>query len=106
MKKRYYAMELVEVSVCVCISALPVQVVPLHVVVLEHPEILDVLADEAGRQQSMGPQLETLLQGESHALKHSQTNSIILHHSNIYSNNQEWVKTKINYMSFSIYLHA
>ncbi len=59
----------VRVSVCVRTSASPVQVVSLHVVVLEHPEKLHVLADEAGRQQAVGPQLETLLQGESHALR-------------------------------------
>lgn len=58
-----------EVNVCVCVSASPVQVVPLHVVVLEHSEQLDVLADEAGRQQAMDPQLETLLKGERHALQ-------------------------------------
>lgn len=49
-------------------SASPVQVVPLHVVVLEHPLQLDVLADEAGRQQAVDPQLEALLHGERHAL--------------------------------------
>lgn len=47
----------------------PVQVIFLHVVVLEHLEQLDVLTDEAGRQQAVDPQLEALLQGESHALR-------------------------------------
>lgn len=49
--------------------ASPIQIISLHVVVLEHPQKLDVLADEARRQQAVGPQLETLLQGESHALR-------------------------------------
>lgn len=47
----------------------PVQVVSLHVVVLEHAEQLDILADETGRQQAVDPKLETLLQGEGHALR-------------------------------------
>lgn len=49
-------------------KASPVQVVLPHVVVLEHPHQLDILADEAGGQQAVGPQLQTLLQGEGHAL--------------------------------------
>lgn len=58
-------------------AASPVQVVSLHVVVLKNSEQLDVLADEAGRQQAMDPQLKTFLQGESHALQtHTQPNSI------------------------------
>lgn len=55
-------------SVGVFVEASPVQVVPPHVVVLEHPHQLDVLADEAGGQQAVGAQLQTLLQGERHAL--------------------------------------
>lgn len=55
-------------SVPVLVKASPVQVVLPHVVVLEHPHQLDILADEAGGQQAVGPQLQTLLQGECHAL--------------------------------------
>lgn len=51
------------------LSASPVQVVRPHVVVLEHTQQLDVLADEAGGQQAVGPQLEALFQGEGHALQ-------------------------------------
>lgn len=56
-------------SVAVFVEASPVQVVPPHVVVLEHPHQLDVLADEAGGQQAVGAQLQTLLQGERHPLQ-------------------------------------
>ena len=51
------------------VVVLPIQVVSLHVIVLENSEQLDILADKAGRQQAMDPQLETFLQGESHALQ-------------------------------------
>lgn len=57
-------------------EASPVQVVLPHVVVLEHPHQLDVLADEAGGQQAVGAQLQTLLQGERHALQTQQAVSV------------------------------
>lgn len=47
----------------------PVQVVLLELVVAEDAEELDVLTEEAGRQQAVDPQLQTLLQGEGHALE-------------------------------------
>lgn len=59
-------------SVAVLVKASPVQVVLPHVVVLQHPYQLDILADEAGGQQAVGAQLETLLQGERHALRTQQ----------------------------------
>lgn len=62
--------------VAVFVEASPVQVVPPHVVVLEHPHQLDVLADEAGGQQAVGAQLQTLLQGERHALRTQQAVSV------------------------------
>lgn len=73
-----------KVVLCITISffhaASPVQVVFLHVVVLENLEQLDVLADEAGRQKAMDPQLKTFLQGERHALQtYTQPNSITFH---------------------------
>lgn len=51
------------------VLASPVQIIFPHVIVLQHTQELDVLADEARRQQAVGPQLETLLQGEGHALR-------------------------------------
>lgn len=63
-------------SVAVFVEASPVQVVPPHVVVLERPHQLDVLADEAGGQQAVGAQLQTLLQGERHALQTQQAVSV------------------------------
>lgn len=60
----------------------PVQVVLPHGVVLVHPYHLHVLADEARRQEAVGSQLETLLQGEGHALQNriNKANCINLHH--------------------------
>ena len=55
------------VDACSLLS--PVQVILLHVVVALHPEQLDVLVNEAGRQQAVDPQLLALLQGEGHALR-------------------------------------
>lgn len=95
-----------EVSVGDCVSASPVQVVPRHVVVLDGSEHLDLLADEAGRQQAVGPQLETLLQGESHALR---THTDQINHppqSGHIQRQQEWEKTTINCTSSGIYLHG
>lgn len=66
-KVTLYRLELFSIDACMLAS--PIQIISLHVVVLEHPQQLDVLANEAGRQQAVGPQLETLLQGESHALR-------------------------------------
>lgn len=63
-------------SVAVFVETSPVQVVPPHVVVLERPHQLDVLADEAGGQQAVGAQLQTLLQGERHALQPQQAVSV------------------------------
>lgn len=56
-------------SVLRCWCSLPVQVVLFEVVVAEDAEELDVLTEEAGRQQAVDPQLQTLLQRERHALK-------------------------------------
>lgn len=73
---------------CQTVPVSPVQVISLHVIVLEHSQQLHVLTGEAGRQQAVDPHLETLLQGESHALQthrhkiNTQSKSTVCHHNN------------------------
>lgn len=56
-------------SVLYCEGFLPVQIVFFEVVVAEDAENLDVLTEEAWRQQAVDSQLQTLFQREGHALK-------------------------------------
>ena len=46
-----------------------VQGVAAGFIALHHTQHLDVLGEEAGRQQAVDPQLEALLQAEAHTLQ-------------------------------------